>query len=347
MSMSSQEYGSLAHQRGEFLATSGFFMYTDVNDRLLDALVGQHVPQIQTDTYEKYQREIVGRPHPEEVTADQAARSLYVAMTHFRNLVPVADEDFRAAHGFSAQDENEALKYRVFGLGLENMDFPWHFSAGLANAVADFLVEEKVLAPQQKETFTLCEWSRIIGSEWFGQLANSLALTARHTHRLFGYNLVDYQKGAFQKHLNESLATGEAALFQLEETSALNSDEISPPVQLSKLITYKLRERMKLSEQVNKGEPSTGCPVARKVVSLSTEMAESNPHVQHLLGRGTLRILDRSSVERTFLQQDNTTIDRTLGCIAGQLRSYEAAYGTPLLVDGNNSIWPRVVHQTV
>jgi hypothetical protein len=352
--MSASEFGSLKHERGEFMATAAFSTYTDVNDRLLDTLNAQPIAQIDPDAYENYRKMAPGGTYPEDTVTDQTAKSLYVTMTHFRELVSYAD-GFPTKQGFTEQDKEQALQHSLYSYGLGNMDFPWHFSAGVANAVADFFVDEGVVTRQLKEAFRLHDWASMIESEWFGKLTNDLALTARHLHRLFGCDLKHYRKNALQEYLHEELShekrlfqelNHDKGLFQLEWIPDQRPEEITPIATLDKRLRHTLRERMRLSEQVL-NEQSAGCPVARKVVSLSVEAAESDPHIKSLVERGTLRRMDRSSGERVFFQQDNTTIDRTLGLIANQMRRYETTYGTPRLVDSDNSIWPRIIHQSM
>jgi|GEM_PF-2348776 len=348
--MKSPEIGSLLHERSEFMATTGFTTYTDVNDRLLETLDAQPVTQIDPDAYERYRKLVPGGSYPENAVTDQAAKSLYVAMTHFREAVPIT-KGFPRKQGFTRQDVDRATQHGLYSSGLGNIDFPWHFSAGVANAVADFFVDEGVISGQQKEAFRLHDWASIIESEWFGQLNNDLALTARHLHRLFGCDLEHYQKNALQNYFHEELNSkrwfkdlshGEE-LFELEWIPDQPDEGKIPIAKLDETVSHTLRERMRKSHEAL-GEPSVGCPVARKAVSMSVEAAKSDPHVQSLLRRGTFQRIDRPSSERVAYRQDDTTIDRTLGLIATQLKRYETAYGTPRLVDSNGSICPHIIH---
>jgi len=331
------------HQRGEFMSTKAFSTYTDVNDRLLETLRATPIPQINPDAYEEYRKTTSGGKYPEEVIADPAAKSLFVTALHLRQLVPIGDERFRKQHGFTAQDERQAVQHRIFGYGLENMDFPWHFSAGVANAVADFFVDEGALTGQQKEQFRLQDWAAMIESDWFGRVTHDLALTARHLHRIFGYELEHFQKNSLQKYFDKELALDGKPLFNLGWVTGQRPDEAQPIAKLDKAFNQTLKERMHSSEEKYK-EQSVGCPVARKMVSLTVEDAAANSHITQLVERGTLRPVPRASADRVAFQQDDTTIDRTLVLIAGQMRRYEAAYGTPRLVPAEDSIWPQIVH---
>jgi hypothetical protein len=327
--------------RQEFQRTDGFALYTDVNDHLMDELGNRYIPKISTHPSAKLL--ITGDIYDSVIDGNPAGASLHLAMKNILNsTVPKGDELLnQSEYGITLDDKDRADTYAFFG-GFNDMDFAWHFSAGVANAVADRFITEGVITQEQKDNFTLHDWADIIGSGWFSRMAHELALSGNGTYGRFGLNLTDYSEDGFAKSLvqHKILETPtEPALTykeQEDEVDGLTYATAEP----SKEVVQRLRQRMHAYDG-----GSFGCPAARYSVQLPADMVETNPHVQNLLERGTLEIVpERSTGEKIRLTQEWSAIDKTLSLFGAQLDTYEATYGTPHIVPGREEDEKIVKH---
>ncbi|HSX15209.1 MAG TPA: hypothetical protein VLF40_00265 [Candidatus Saccharimonadales bacterium] len=315
--------------RIEFQRTAGFALYTEVNDRLLDYLADRDIPALRPDGMKDY---LTTYRIEDTLVPNPAGVSLALAMRHITADVPVADQNFYRDFGVSQEDQGRAC-YHTFGGGFSDMVFTWHFSAGVANAVMDFFVDEGVLSQEQKNAFGLGDWADIIGSDWFGRLMHMTALTANGAYLSFGTYLSAYRKHAFAHALKERFDTElednklpplTNDIFTYHEHQDPADGRTYAAAGLAPAVLGVLRTAMQ------DGHKSAGCPVARKSVLLPADQVQDDPHTKQLVADGTLTAVpERSTDEHIRFTQETTAIDRTLQLFASQLRRYEAAHGTP------------------
>jgi hypothetical protein len=310
-------------ERQIFQRTDGFALYTDTNDRITADLAHQVVPPLPLTLSKKYGLTDMYAQSCKRVEENPGAMRLYCTMKRILDIVP----DFAdiGKYGVSEEDIKLGNTY-AFSAGFGDLEFPWHFSAGLANACVDGFVDENAITSEQKNAFTLHDWANVIGAGWFGRLANNMALTGGGVYLQFGGQPADYDAGALHhKLVGTHIIHPTDPLFTYEQLYEPEEQATYHALDLSKEATHGLRQNMH-----NAAGTSLGCSVARNSVLLPNETVETNPHVQALLDRGTLRIVpERSTSTHTRATAEWTAIDTTLHLFAGQLEQYENNYGTP------------------
>lgn len=331
---STQSYGTEAAgakkttPRVIFQTTNGFTMFTRANELMLQKIADtpiQKMPEgkLDIDQYAHLapmeDRTELAVKHPEVMT-------LYAAMRHIASTVPAGTEAARIGT-VTPFEMRRAIDLETFEGGFEDTEFAWHFSAGVANAMADHLVAEGRITAEQKRNFTLADWAGMIGSSWFGRAMQLLALAPNGAYADFGNSTVHYREGRFLEQLTVLVTDITITLpevFVTTEVYEPSSGRAHLTVMPSPKVIRHLRSAMQL-----KGN-SAGCPVARRSVSLSRTQLERDRHAKWLIEKGILHeVPERSNDERVRLVQEQTTIDNTLALFAKQLADYEASYGTP------------------
>ena len=315
--------------RQDFQRTDGFALYTDVNDRLMEDLSARDIPQIPEDQPPGYG---IHGPRSSIVDENPAGVSLYIAMRHIvgRSLDSNMTGTLYQRYNVTDDDRSRAANF-AFADGFGDLDFPWHFSAGLANEVVDYLVVQSKLTQEQKNKFTLNDWANIIGSRWFSRLAHLMALSGNGTYGSFGGIVDDYYSGALAQRLanRNILSNVQEPIFEYSEEEDAAGLRYAA-VELSQVAIRGLRADMRKSN-------SLGCPVARYSVLLPSQLVKTDPHVRALIGRQTLTMVtERSTSDRVRATQERSAIDKTLSLFADQLRAYAANYGTPRMVHSPN-----------
>jgi hypothetical protein len=315
-------------QRANFMRTDGFLLYTDVQERVLAELENQPFEPVPT--------EVSSFSFDTAVTHDNpAGASLYVVMDQLKNQVcahmPYAREpDSTERYGITKEDIVTSQPF-TFENGLEGLTFPWHFSAGVANAVVETFDRESKLSSEARENLTLTDWADIIDRPWYGQLIRSLAFTRNGVHGDFGKQPRDYRPWSFQRRLLDMTPYWQREKLKPVFDTAEETDPQNGATYMKASLSEGARTTLRrLMREPMSGLSSAGCPVARLAVTMSTEAVETNPHAQQLLSDGLLHV-ERADGEKVTLRQEDTAIDRTLAFFATQLRAYDQQYGTPHL----------------
>lgn len=313
------------HERITYMTGRGFALFTDVNDRMLHTLQACRIPAAPRDmelTITHW-----NEPSAEVVRLNPAGTGLFIATYHLQQLLPRYDDlTFNADHGISSEDTRESGAYTFFDSGFNDLNFPWHFSATVANAVVDFFVSEGVITQQQKDAFTLRDWADVIGSGWFSRIMHLMALTSNGSYGSFGQMLTTYMPGALTRRLAERkyVAHNDAPLFTYKAQVDPQSGLTHHTAVLRDEVIRAMRASMRATQK------SVGCPVARYSVLLPEAEVTSNPHVQHLIRNGTLQVVpERSHNGMVRLIQEQSAIDKTLTFFAHQLDQYDRSHGTP------------------
>ena len=318
--------------RQEFMCTDGFALYTDVNRQHLRDLLAIP-PIVGFPNLDNYERKIV--------SANPGGASLFLAK---QQLVPAKlgnREEFFAQYGVTEADLQRVddPSLGLFASGFGALDFPWHFSAILANDVTDFFIDEGKLLQEQKNNFTLYDWATMINSPWFKSLVHQMALTGNGLYEVAGQVLTDFDHDRLINILQRTTVNGNKLLGPTQPLFTYTEDHdhitgsVTPQATLSNPAAAGLQTYIK-------SEDSIGCPVARHSIRVPRMLTETNPHFQNLIDAGLLRVVPERSDERNVrLIQDQSAIDRTLEVFAWQLHTYVDHYGTPYVVrarEGNN-----------
>ncbi|MGI9027907.1 MAG: hypothetical protein ACR2FM_03670 [Candidatus Saccharimonadales bacterium] len=323
-------------RRRQFMRTEGFAIYTDVNNKVLEAMGSVAVrPIAYKDVSAAFMSMDAVNPANVALCAVTQQLSYEVPAPHYRN--------FFRRFGVSQADKNATQGKGVSNHGFADMSFAWHFSSGLASAAVQSFVENDKISEEQAGNLTLGDWANVIGSGWFSKLAHSFAFTGNGYLGQFGTAFVHYDKLGLKRLMNHQFdikkkpgdgGLAELQLFDIDEELEPYEDLIYLTASMKPEIKTALRTRMQQSSP-----KSTGCPVARKTAYLSPEVAQSNPHVKNLLKLGILAVKpDPRQEKAVVVTQEYTAIDRTLALIAGQLDQYEALHGNPVIPD--NPIFP-------
>jgi hypothetical protein len=272
--------------------------------------------------------------YPERIVLPVVMLSLGREFIVRRNDNP---DKFDLDHNISTRDIQNANKFETFGQGFSDPDFPWHFSAGVANAVVDQLVDEHKMTDEQRRRMTLTDWADIISSGWFSDLMHSLAMTSNGVYAQFGNNFSDYKPGAFRGLLSNqhviSYGDFETPLFEIG-TEPVEPYESTYPEGASVYTASASRSVLKgLRAKIEDKSRSVGCPVARHRVPLSEEQIVQDPHTRQLLDMGRLVIEhDRTPDDGNVpVSIENTAIDDALMAFGDKLRQYDDKFGTPVI----------------
>ncbi|HKU18944.1 MAG TPA: hypothetical protein VJP80_06785 [Candidatus Saccharimonadales bacterium] len=305
-------------ERQIFQRTDGFTLYTDVSEQLATYLSDHPVPMLPSRVPEKFDPlGMTGRADV-RIDDDPAAMRLYCTARHIEDLVPRGRELIQ--FGATDIDLDGRIDQYAFAAGFGDTNFPWYFSAGLANACVDEFVNTGAITKEQKDKLTLHDWANVIGTGWFSGLVHDMALTKNLVYRSFGDKPHDYDRGSLQRMLcidEPPLICGEK--YEPEE------DRTYHVAKLGKEATQYLRSAMQSGD-------SLGCPVARRSVLLPRKLVDTDIHTQHLLDRGSMNIVPKRSTEtHVRATVEWTAIDTTLAVFANQLDQYQAVYGEPYL----------------
>ncbi len=328
--------------RAAYMKCPGFILFTHVGDTLLD-----------------YMGEEAGLPFAEKnySTLLDDSRGLFnsnvglsLIIAKQMNQVPHRGHDSEIGkklsnqrchfYGLTEDEKAEAAKH-TYDFGLDDLEFPWHFSAGLATAAIHSFTGLGMISKDEAANLSISDWANIIDSNWFSELTHDLALTGFGVYRSFGKELADYKYGALMAYVEE--ACHRYTLIQPEMNILKAYEKEDPEKSLFYLATrldpaYKplLRTIRQKSSHLNpkiRGK-SIGCPVARTAAILPADYETSMPRAQRLIELGHLSVSETGNGDGTVLAtQEESVIDRTLGFIAKQLREYDREYGTPILTD--------------
>jgi hypothetical protein len=342
--MPSERPTSTTHPRTEYLHLKGLGLFTDVNIQILDDIA--HKPIERLDDHDIYPYTLSTETAP---GLNNSNLALYHVLNKFTKQVPYRtgrSKAFDDQYGISQQDKQSTTRIGLLESGFGDMTFSWQFAGGLANATVQSFVEDGKITPEQAAQLTLSDWANVIGSGWFAALAHSFAFTDTNVLKQFGGKANDFADSAFKKYLAGSLGQEvldpEFKLFMVEERLEPQDNTMYLAASIHPRLKGILRARLRNSPG------SIGCPVARKSIVDSAEAAQSDPHIQKLIGlvRMTVASVD-DNTEAAVYKQEYTAIDRTLIFIGHQLDSYIALYGTPVLDQDTESKDVKLTHQSL
>lgn len=311
---------SISDARRAFMRKEGFLMFTEANQELLNEIAAlpltaaEGLYAIENDDYD---REYVDGVGP--------SLALFAVTKHIIDeQVKIYGYPERALRNIQATpQEKREIGMRTLIGGIEDQDFPWHFSAGVAASVAYEFIDAGVISQEEFDNLSLADWSVMIGSGWFRKLIHSMAYAANGTWGSFGNRLFDYYKGSLRDKLERRLGVAsDHDLYSIQEKSDPVEGKNYTTAKLHPAIIKKLRQEMK--EESNR---SVGCPVARLACKISVEELEE-VRVARLLQSGLLSVESKTD-DTVILRQEMTTIDRTLLLFSRQLMAYHYEFGTP------------------
>lgn len=315
-------------KRLEYSKTEGFALFTDMNSRILNDLDGFTPAKTEFDMgyLHEYDTALPGLAlfaTMQEIGAPLKAISESSEITRRKNV--------EAKYGLGEQEFKKAEPY-VYQDGLEDLYFPWAFSAVLANTVVQDFVQKKWIRQAEYEALSLGDWANVIGSGWFGDLSRSMSYTSLGTYNSIGDTIRGYKQGGFLEGLSKQDHDFDnvRGMFDIaEKVEPFEDNRSYLTASLTKGFKKILRERMGRTM----GGATKGCPVARHKAVLPTEIAVENPNVRALIDRRVLSTdqdIDQCPAETVVVRQDETAIDRTLIHIASKLDAYNDRYGTPV-----------------
>jgi hypothetical protein len=325
--------------RPDWLANESFVLGTNVYGQILEATAQIEPPRI-TDTSlaQDFDRENSAKNqltnYPEIAEENPAGVSLWLAATNMGvnrattvNGKYVGGQSTREANWTGVQPPTKREPEI-------DLHFPIYFAAGMANAVAEFFVEQGVMTEEQRQQMSLTDWANIIGTGWFAKIIQDETLTAFATHGTYGKDVVDYREGGWRERLASTNGVGRVAtLFTMDKrTEPHENGREYTTARLSKPVVQGFRSRM--------GDDDAGCPVARTSTKIFEHMLTSDPHAMALVESGRLEVGDSDGKGMVRVRQDMTIIDDTLIVLADWLERYDNKYGTPMVMpDGS------VVHE--
>lgn len=325
----------LTDPRKTFMSTTGFGLYTNMNDRLLEDLSKKSLRPVDPNQPQLDLTPSVAQNNP-------AGTSLFLAIRSASELLPRSAASFLRKFRIKSHDRSESERHAFFDNGFGDMGFTWHFSAGVANTVVDFFIDQGVMTQSQKDAFTLKDWANIIGSGWFSRLMHSMALTSNGVYLDFGDRHENYGYRAFHAKLrSELLANPLSELFTYQEQT--EDGHRYATAALTPQFTKNLRD------EIYKNRRTIGCPVARNSIRLPADQLKKDDHLKELIANGALTVVgdpDKEGAGTVQLVQGWTAIDKTLAFVAMQLEQYEERFGTPRLVTIPNSLSYDLEHVT-
>jgi hypothetical protein len=185
-------------ERTAFMKEHGFVLYNDVTEQLFDYLSKQPLQRINPGHDEigrfEYQRSR-GRIYT-------STFELYTLTGHLEKLVPTrttsSSVDIAQLLGFTADDLHRANDH-TFDLGVDDLDFPWHFTPAVAQAIVHDSVKADKVSAEEAESLTLTDWADLIQADDFKNLMNTLSLTGFAVYKRFGTKLSDYQPDTLKR----------------------------------------------------------------------------------------------------------------------------------------------------
>lgn len=324
--------------RISYLRGEGFAFLSSTNARFLEALAERPIPAVAEGEAKTIFPGSYGIKHLFEnnpsLAMHHGAISLFATVEHFLELnfqdrtdisgkYAVADFDHRYISTEYSGDENP---YLVFNDGFEDIDFSWNFAGATASACVEAKVRDGHVSRDQANAMKLDDWARIIQSDWFKSLCNSMALTNSGIYNTFGKELADYWPGTLEKRFSEYARTVDSIVYNGE--SVLLTD-VDGSITLNPVIRSLLRFFMEEpnAEVHGTDRKSGGCPMAQKFGKMPVEAALSSPHVSELLRRGARLSQNKNGV--AYIMLDQTPIAATLDLIAHQLIQYQSHHSTP------------------
>lgn len=313
------------------MATSGFALYSDVNEQMLRDLPPTPAKIETPDHYDFNLGRISGQRFASVISQNPSGSSLYLVMQQARQDLPARDKNFYDKYDVSEADKKLAER-KTAGYGFADIDFTWHFAAGLANEVTDFFVDEGVITREQKNNFNLHDWATIIGSGWFSKLVHQMTPTSNGNYGQFGNTIYDYVgKQLYMKLIGRKIIDANTLLFEFQQQTEPLEDASYDTAILSKSAIKGLRGLMTQNDSI-------GCPVARYSAHFDADDVHNNPHLKNLVASGRLSVDGARPNGKVRVSQQMTAIDNTLAFFALQLDNYGAAYGTPVMTIDNGNL---------
>lgn len=316
--------------RRDYMTAHGFTLFTHVNGQMNQDVAARTIPRLPGSIPESKAPEwgTTQNGHTNAIVANNpAGTGLFLAMRSILHTVPrTLPKGSEGRYGIT-YDDNLRSGDLTTNNGFADLDFTWHFSCGVANAVADFFVANGVISQQQKDNFTLTDWANILRTGWFSNLTHKLALTSNGVYGQFGMRLEHYGNDSFYYAVQKNMTDfdlGGSNLFKLGSAT----DKTDGRTYATATLTPKFLGALRSSMQ--RAFNSAGCPVARNSVQLDREQLREDPHLQALIDAGTVGIVEERSDEKHIrVMQDHTAIDNTLLLVADQLATYDKTHGTP------------------
>jgi hypothetical protein len=311
-----------------FARREGFLLYTDVNSQLINAMSEESIPGEVSYSHgllisiEKWQN--TQNPVSEASVALHAVVNQMAVRSPALNM---PSDEFYKAFGVREQSDSEAARSKgMFQGGFGDRQFPWHFSAALANGAVQSFVVDGHLTNRQASRLTLTDWANLMADERFSRLAHAFAFTANGVYQNFGQAVEDYRQGSLREKLYNVFPS-----VSLERKPFLTGYQLDPAdgnwylaARMHPSLRSGLRKKMQDSNN------STGCPVARRSARVPASFPRTNPHLARLAKAGILSVTPEVDGRRVQVEQEQTAIDRTLQLIAGRLALYDQQYGTPV-----------------
>lgn len=318
--------------RTDFMRKEGFLMFTEANLGLLDDITASSpLNKVDPPDFLEYTQ-------PASI---ESSLAFYAVVRHIteESVYPEILPEKTPARINQTSDDEEAIQQHTLIRKIGDQEFPWYFSAGVANAVALEFVESGALTKEEYANISLTDWATMISSEWFRKLMHSMAFTSNGIWAQFGSGVYSYHPGALWKKVESKLKPRLYTVGTLTDStfSMLEVQDRLEPSEGKVYKTAKLHPEIKrvlIQEMRRERGGSVGCPVARLACRVSIEELE-NPRVMRLLGRGLLTA-EEGVDDTVVLRQEMTAIDRTLILFAKQLIGYDRTHGTPQYTSVNN-----------
>ncbi len=317
--------GNALDPRIAFMRGEGCMLYTDVNAQMLGVIGSQAIKPLKG----RHTNYDIGGP----AKLSQSGAVLYEVTRLIMSGVPMPGDtgkfNFYKELSVSKEDR-DSVGDKAFSLGFGDVNFPWHFSAGLASSVIHDFVGKGKITSDQADKLTLYDWANVIGSGWFSELVHSMAFTANGSWGDFGRHGFQYAEGALATHMVGRVALA-PAIASVDDLELFDVHE--EPFDGFTYLTASLRPdiRMMLRKSMRDDErKSTGCPVARKAVRMPVAEVATNSHIQNLIQLGIVTVRQAPG-DKVIIEQEYTAIDRTLAFFADQLDNYADQHGQPVM----------------
>jgi hypothetical protein len=252
--------------------------------------------------------------------------------------------DVQKRNGYITDDQ-----FNFMG-GLSDFNFTWHFAGAIASTVVNASVKKGVITHEDAKNATLADMADIIQSQWFSNLMHTLAYAPNGLYARFGLDTVDFTGYSLDnqvdlyrsKHMVPAEWSIDRPLPEIDwfnvALTTLNTPTELPPVEalvveLSQPATKRLRDLMRAAG-------SYGCPVARKVTTISRDTlpADMQLALDGLVANHDIEPLQspHTSSSNTRYRQVYPVIDHMLDILGELLRYIQDTYGLPE-IQGNTS----------
>ena len=325
------EAGVSQNPRQEFFKTDGFILYNSVALELIDQLDNTPLRRVFKPERVRIERYVQGH------NLLPSIGNLFLVAQSLRSMIPHRSNSKgsweRQEKLHVTLDEVVLADKYTFDIGIDDLDFPWHFAPVLAATVVNEGIDQGVLSKQDSRNISLDSWADMISSSWFSKLTHTFARTGFNVYKRLGTEIGEYwQTKEFLDHLfvaadlsGIDFPDNQSLIFFPDEEKL---EGVLNPV-LHGLLRA-LRDNLPRAETKRLQGKSGGCPVARKTAMLPADYLERMPRARKLIDQGVLSVSGvLNNQGRVLATQELTAIDHTLRFIAKQLIDYRTQYGEP------------------